>query len=80
MYLDLKTVRKQKKMTQQELADKSGVSRNYISDLEHLKHEPGITMLLQLCIALKMSPNELLKWEEIKNDDIETFRKRIYNI
>ena len=55
----LKEVRTQKKLSQQELADMVGVSRNTISSLETGQYEPTAKLAYVLCIALDMKFEEL---------------------
>lgn len=49
---NLKEIRKEKGMSQQELADMVGVSRNTISSLETGQYEPTAKLALVLSIAL----------------------------
>lgn len=55
----LKEVRSKKKLSQQELADMVGVSRNTISSLETGQYEPTAKLAYILCIALDMKFEEL---------------------
>ena len=55
----LKDVRSEKKLSQQELADMVGVSRNTISSLETGQYEPTAKLAYVLCIALDMKFQEL---------------------
>ncbi|MBO5530776.1 MAG: helix-turn-helix transcriptional regulator [Bacilli bacterium] len=55
----LKEVRSEKKLSQQELADMVGVSRNTISSLETGQYEPTAKLAYILCIALDMKFEEL---------------------
>ena len=55
----LKEVRAKKKLSQQELADMVGVSRNTISSLETGQYEPTAKLAFILCIALDMKFEEL---------------------
>ena len=48
----LKEIRKEKNISQQELADMVGVSRNTISSLETGQYEPTAKLALILSIAL----------------------------
>jgi len=45
-------IRKQKKISQQELAKLVGVSRNTISSIEILQYIPSAKLALILCVAL----------------------------
>ena len=55
----LKEVRTERKMSQQDLADLVGVSRNTISSLETGQYEPTAKLAYVLCIALDMKFEEL---------------------
>lgn len=45
-------IRKQKKLSQQELAKMVGVSRNTVSSIETLQYTPSAKLALILCVAL----------------------------
>jgi putative transcriptional regulator len=49
---NLKEARSQKKLSQQQLADIVGVSRNTISSIETAQFNPTAKLALVLCIAL----------------------------
>lgn len=55
----LKEVRSERKLSQQELADMVGVSRNTISSLETGQYEPTAKLAYILCIALDMKFEDL---------------------
>ena len=55
----LKEVRTEKKLSQQDLADMVGVSRNTISSLETGQYEPSAKLAYVLCIALEKKFEEL---------------------
>lgn len=55
----LKEIRADKKISQQELADMVGVSRNTISSLETGQYEPTAKLALVLAIALDMKFEDL---------------------
>ena len=56
---NLKEIRTKKKLSQQELANMVGVSRNTISSIETGKYYPTAKLALVICIALDK------KFEEI---------------
>ena len=56
---NLKEVRQEKNLSQQELASMVGVSRNTISSLETGQYEPTAKLAYILCIALDMKFEEL---------------------
>lgn len=55
----LKEIRIEKKMSQIELAELVGVSRNTISSIETGQYSPTAKLALILCIALDMKFEEL---------------------
>lgn len=57
----LKQLRAARDMSQADLADKSGVSREYIARLETGHHDPSLSTLVKLAKALKVKPGELLE-------------------
>lgn len=56
---NLKVARKEKGMSQQQLADLVGVSRNTISSIETGQFNPTAKLALVLCIALDKKFEEL---------------------
>ena len=61
MTIKLKQIRKDRKLTQEELAQVSGVTRQTISRIEREQWKEGtVKTLLLLCDALKCSINDLL--------------------
>ena len=64
--------RKEKNMTQQELADKLGVTDRAISHWENGRRLPDYSMLKDLCDVLSISINELFSGEKISKEDYET--------
>lgn len=57
--------RKEKSLTQQELADLIGVSNKTISKWECGKGMPEVSLMLPLCEKLEISVNELLSGESL---------------
>lgn len=55
----LKEVRSEKKLSQQQLAQMVGVSRNTISSIENGQFNPTAKLALILCIALDQKFEEL---------------------
>lgn len=56
----IKEARKQKNLTQKQLADLIGAAHNSISDWENNKNKPDPDTIELLCGALKITPNYLL--------------------
>ena len=57
----VKQYRKSAHMTQSQLAESSGVSRQTISDIETGKHDPTISVALLLARALGVKVDNLFK-------------------
>lgn len=62
-------LRKEKGLTQKELAEKLGVSDKAVSRWETAKGLPDISILTSLCDALDINVNELLAGERIEEND-----------
>lgn len=62
---NVRAVRQAKGMTQEQLAERSGFSQQYISDLERGRRNPTIVSLYELAVALKSTPVELLQPERL---------------
>ncbi len=62
----LKEIRAEKKLSQQDLANLVGVSRNTISSLETGQYEPTAKLAYVLCIALETTFEELFYFEKAK--------------
>ena len=58
---ELKRARIEAGLTQQELADKAGVHRMYVSLLERGERSPTLDVLFRLCKALEIRPSNFIK-------------------
>ncbi|MEG2235135.1 MAG: DUF4825 domain-containing protein [Clostridia bacterium] len=73
-------LRKEKKMTQQELADKLGISFKTISKWETGRGMPDLSLFKPLCEELDITINELLSGEKIiKEEYQEKLEENIFN-
>lgn len=61
--LRLKSARAALDLTQQQLAERVGVSRQTISAIEKGEYNPSINLCIQICRALGKTLNDLF-WEE----------------
>lgn len=68
----IKEKRKEKNLTQEELAAKLGVSNRTISKWENGNGMPDYSIILDLCNKLDISINELLSGEEIKEENYQS--------
>jgi transcriptional regulator with XRE-family HTH domain len=57
----LKALREQKGLTQEQLAQRAGISRGYLARLETARQDPRLSILERLAEALKVSVAKLLK-------------------
>ncbi len=69
---NLKKIRKDMRLTQQDMADRMNISRTYLCDLENRNKSISITTLLDIAKRLNISVNELI------NDNIN-MDKEVYN-
>lgn len=58
---NVRRVRTTKGLTQEQFADRSGFSQQYISDLERGLRNPTVVTLFELAQALETTPVQLLK-------------------
>ncbi len=58
---NLRTLRQERGMSQEELAHRSDLDRTYISALERTVYAASIDVLERLALALDVSPDVLLK-------------------
>ena len=61
---NVKRVRQDKGLTQEELAERSGFSQQYISGLEQGRRNPTVVSLYELATALGVSHMELVRSAE----------------
>ncbi|MCR8969600.1 helix-turn-helix transcriptional regulator [Facklamia sp. 7083-14-GEN3] len=66
--IKIKMARLEKNMTQQELADKIGITRQTIGLIETGNYNPTIKLCLKICYALNKSLDELF-WEDKNNEE-----------
>jgi transcriptional regulator with XRE-family HTH domain len=57
---NLRILRKQKGLSQEELADSAGINRNYVGQIEREEKSPTIDVIEKLCDPLEVNPATLL--------------------
>ncbi|PTI27808.1 helix-turn-helix domain-containing protein [Staphylococcus xylosus] len=62
---NLKKIRKDMKLTQQEMANRIGISQGYLADIEHNRKNISLAVVLRIGEGLGISVNKLI------NDDIK---------
>ena len=65
-------LRREKNMTQQELADKIGVTDRAISKWENGRGLPDLSLMIPLCKELGITINELISGEQIEKKDYQS--------
>ena len=65
-------LRREKNMTQQELADKIGVTDRAISKWENGRGMPDLSLMIPLCKELNITINELISGEKIEKKDYQS--------
>ncbi len=66
--IKLKLARVAKDMTQQDLADEIGVTRQTIGLIEQGKYNPSLSLCIEICCALDKTLDEIF-WEEKLNEN-----------
>lgn len=73
--------RKEKKLTQEELAERLGVSDRAVSNWENGKNMPDLSLFKPLCKELGITINNLISGEDVDdNKYIESFENNIIDI
>jgi transcriptional regulator with XRE-family HTH domain len=61
MALRVKRLRKLRKMSQEQLAAKAGISRTYLARIETARQDPTLSTIEKLARALRVKPGRLLE-------------------
>jgi transcriptional regulator with XRE-family HTH domain len=62
--LSIQNRRKELGLSQDELADRAGLHRTYLSEIERRSRNVSVKILVRIAMALEMSPAELMKRAE----------------
>lgn len=76
---NLASLRKSKNLSQEEIADRLGVSRQAISKWENGQALPETANIMKLCEILEVTPNELFGYEERRAQPVEQIPYNNYN-
>lgn len=72
----LQTVRKAAKLTQEQAAERAGVTPNFLGYIERGKKQPSLNLVFSLAKALNVSVESLFRFERLERDEA-VLRKRI---
>jgi transcriptional regulator with XRE-family HTH domain len=57
----LREARETAMLNQTQLAERAGLHRTYINQLEHGKKSPSLDVFMQLCHALELLPSKMMQ-------------------
>jgi transcriptional regulator with XRE-family HTH domain len=57
---NLRVLRKQKGLSQEELAFQAGINRNYVGQIEREEKSPTVDMIEKIAMTIGVKPEELL--------------------
>ena len=72
-------LRKEKNMTQQELADRLGITDRAVSNWENGRRLPDLSMITILAKELNVEVSELLNAKKMSKEELEILRDTINN-
>ena len=67
----IKSLREKAGLTQEKLAEESGISLDYMGKIEVCINKPGLATILKLADALNIEPFELLKFDTLNFDTLD---------
>ena len=73
---ELRTARLSAKCSQEELAERAGISRNYVSLLELNRKSPTVEVLLAVCRALGVSAADVIRRVESEESRLPRRHRR----
>lgn len=75
----IKSLRKQNKLTQVELAKKSNISRSYLADIENDRYNPSLETLKALSNSLNANLSDLVSGENEFDNNLNQRDKKAIN-
>jgi transcriptional regulator with XRE-family HTH domain len=66
---NLRQIRREKKLTQEEMADRLGTSQSAYSDMENARNSPTLTTVERVAVALGCPYEDLLRSEKLAAAD-----------
>jgi transcriptional regulator with XRE-family HTH domain len=77
---NIKILRKEKKLTQKELASLANISRSYLGDVENDRYNPSVDTLHDIAKALNTTAQQLLKEDINTNDEIDILEEELKSL
>ncbi len=74
----IKSLRKEKGIRQNQLADTCSITQSYLSNIEANKKEPTLSVLQQICEGLSV-PLPILFFISMDADDVSDDKKQLFN-
>ena len=65
---NVRRTRKLRGLTQEQFAEKSGFSQQYLSSLENGKRNPSVITLYEIAVALEVQPSDLLRPRQSRSE------------
>ncbi|MDU5108854.1 MAG: helix-turn-helix transcriptional regulator [Clostridium sp.] len=75
----IKSLRKQNKLTQVELAKKSNISRSYLADIENDRYNPSLETLKALSYSLNVNLSDIVSEKNESNTNLNQRDKKSIN-
>ena len=79
----IKTIRKQRKLTQIEVANEAGISRSYYADVENGRYAASLETMSKIAKALKVSVSfiltGILSFEDLSDEDQLRLKSKLDN-
>ena len=73
----IREIRKRQALSQEKLAERAGISAQYVSNIERGTENPTLDLLLRLAEALKVSLGEMCEFESVEEMDRRKLRSAV---
>ena len=73
----IREIRKRQGLSQEKLAERAGISAQYVSNIERGKENPTLDLLLRLSEALKVSLGQMCDFENVGDMDQRKMRSAV---
>jgi transcriptional regulator with XRE-family HTH domain len=73
----IREIRKRQRLSQERLAERAGISAQYVSNIERGKENPTLDLLLRLSEALRVSLGQLCDFETTEEMDQRKMRSAV---